>query len=222
MLLPAENYKLILENIKQAAYRSGRNPAAVKMIAVTKYVGLAEVNKAAALGLKDFGENRVQEAASKVGQRPDLNWHFIGHLQSNKVKEVLPHYILIHSLDRLSLATALQRCAERFGQMAETLVQVNTSGEKSKFGLSPEELPGFLDEIRTFDRIKVNGLMTMAPFVDDPEEARPCFSLLRILRDQNAEIGRELTELSMGMTNDYPVAIEEGATIIRIGSALFN
>jgi len=218
----ADNYDKLLENIQAAAARAGRDPDHIQLVAVTKYVGLNEVNEAAKAGIRDFGENRVQEADEKIKQFPELNWHFIGHLQSNKAKDVLPYYTLIHSLDRLSLAKALQRCGERFDLTAKVLVQVNTSGEESKFGLAPDQLPRFLEEIKSFDRLKVRGLMTMAPFYDNPEETRPCFKELAKLRDhcRNSDYGLE--HLSMGMTNDYMIAIEEGATIIRVGSALFG
>jgi PLP dependent protein len=218
----AENYKNVMNTISAAARRAGRDPASVKLVAVTKTVGLSEVEHAAALGMRDFGENRVQDAAVKVEKFPDYNWHFIGHLQSNKVKSVLPAYKLIHSLDRDSLAAALQQRAEELDIVVNALVQVNVSGENSKFGLSPAKLPAFLLKLYSYDRIKVKGLMTMAPFVDDPEEARPHFRHLRQLRDNNARPGMALEELSMGMTNDYEVAVEEGATMVRIGSALFS
>ena len=217
----AENYKNVMNTITAAARRAGRDPAAIKLIAVTKTVGVSVVENAAALGMRDFGENRVQDAALKVEKFPDLNWHFIGHLQSNKVKNVLPVYKLVHSLDRDSLAAALQERAEQLDITVNALVQVNVSGEDSKFGLSPARLPAFLLKLYSYDRIKVKGLMTMAPFVDDPEEARPHFKHLRRLRDENIRPGMELEELSMGMTNDYEVAVEEGATMVRIGSALF-
>lgn len=218
----AKNYKALLESIDQAARRSGRDPETVKLIAVTKTVGIEEVRKAAALGITDFGENRVQEAAAKVANVPEVRWHFIGHLQSNKVKDVLPAYTLIHSLDRPSLARALQRCAERINRNVDALIQVNVSGEQSKYGLAPEDLTGFLEKVSTYDRIIVKGLMTMAPFVDNPEDTRIYFRKLRQLRNENAAAGRDLPELSMGMTNDYLVAIEEGATMVRIGTALFG
>ncbi len=217
-----ENYKKVLMNIKESARRSGRSPESVKLIAVTKYVGIEAVRRAATLGITDFGENRVQEGAGKVESMPGLTWHFIGHLQSNKAKNVLPFYSLIHSLDRLSLARALQRCAERFDTTVQTLIQLNVAGEESKHGLAPAELADFLAELRSFDRIKVRGLMTMAPYVDDPEEVRPYFRELRRLREKNAKGHSELKELSMGMTNDYTVAVEEGATMVRIGGALFD
>lgn len=218
----ADNYKKLLENIEVAAARAGRDPQDIQLIAVTKYVGLNEVKEAVKVGIKDFGENRVQEADEKIKQFPGLNWHFIGHLQSNKAKDVLPYYTMIHSLDRLSLAKALQRCGERFNLMANVLIQVNTSGEESKSGLAPDEFPRFLEKIKSYDRLRVRGLMTMAPFYDDPEAVRPFFRELRYMRDQYSSIEFDFEHLSMGMTNDYMVAIEEGATIIRVGSALFG
>jgi len=218
----ADNYKKLLENIEVAAARAGRDPQDIQLIAVTKYVGLNEVKEAAKVGIKDFGENRVQEADEKIKQFPGLNWHFIGHLQSNKAKDVLPYYTMIHSLDRLSLAKALQRCGERFNLTANVLLQVNTSGEESKFGLAPDEFPRFLEKIKSYDRLRVRGLMTMAPFYDDPEAVRPFFRELCYLRDQYSSNEFDLEHLSMGMTNDYMIAIEEGATIIRVGSALFG
>jgi PLP dependent protein len=220
--MPAEKYRQIMLQIAEAALRSGRDPGTVKLIAVTKTVGIEKVRRAAALGIEDFGENRVQDAAGKVAAMPDLRWHFIGHLQSNKVKEVLLAYVLIHSLDRLSLAEALQDQAKKVGHPAEVLIQVNVSGEKSKFGLAPAELPAFLEKISLFDQVRVKGLMTMAPYLEDPEETRSYFRQLRLLRDVNQKEGLALPELSMGMTNDYIVAVEEGATMVRIGSALFG
>ena len=164
--MPAEKYRQIMLQIAEAALRSGRDPGAVKLIAVTKTVGIEMVRRAAALGIEDFGENRAQDAAEKVVAMPGLRWHFIGHLQSNKVKEVLPFYTLIHSLDRLSLAEALQDQAKKTGRPAEVLIQVNVSGEQSKFGLAPDELPAFLKKISVFDQIRAKGLMTMAPYLD--------------------------------------------------------
>ena len=218
----AKNYQKVLSAIDEAAHRSGRDPEMVKLVAVTKTVGIDEVRRAAALGICDFGENRVQDAAVKVASLTEVRWHFIGHLQTNKVKDVLPVYSLIHSLDRLSLAEALQHCAEKFNRTVKVLIQVNVSGEKSKFGLEPGELPGFLRKISNFGLLNIRGLMTMVPFVEDPGETRPYFRELRQLRDENAKPGVELPELSMGMTNDFAVAVEEGATIVRIGSALFG
>lgn len=218
----AKNYQNVLQLIDEAAARSGRSSQEIKIIAVTKTVGPEKVREAIELGLTDFGENRVQDAAEKVATITGVRWHFIGHLQSNKVRDVLPAYCLIHSLDRISLAEALQRCAERLALEVEVLIQVNVSGEESKFGLAPEAVPDFISRLQQFDRLKIAGLMTMAPFVEDPEEVRVCFRDLRLLRDSLVKPGLKLPELSMGMTNDFVVAVEEGATMVRIGSALFN
>ncbi|MDZ4132198.1 MAG: YggS family pyridoxal phosphate-dependent enzyme [Dethiobacteria bacterium] len=220
--MTADKYRQVMLQIAEASLRSGREPGAVKLIAVSKTVGVEMVRRAAALGIEDFGENRAQDAAEKVAAMPGLRWHFIGHLQSNKVKEVLPAYILIHSLDRLSLAEALQVQAKKVGSPAEVLIQINVSGEQSKFGLAPGDLPAFLEKISVFDQVRVKGLMTMAPYLEDPEETRSYFRQLRLLRDANQKEGLALSELSMGMTNDFVVAVEEGATMVRIGSALFG
>jgi PLP dependent protein len=216
------NLNRLRAQVSAAAERAGRSPADIRLIAVTKTVGVEQVRAAAALGLRDFGENRLQEAAPKLQALPELCWHFIGHIQTNKVKEVLKSFALIHSLDRLSLAEALQHWGEKQDREAAVLVQVNVSGEASKFGLEPAALPGFLEALRDYPRIRVEGLMTMAPFVDDPEEARPVFRRLRELRSAGARPGMELRHLSMGMTGDFEVAIEEGATMVRIGTALFG
>lgn len=217
-----KKYAEVKAQIAAAAEAAGRDPREVKLVAVTKTVGIEEVRQAVALGINDFGENRVQDAAPKVAALPEARWHFIGHLQSNKVKDVLPFYSLIHSLDRPSLAAALQSTAEGLDKTVDALVQVNVSGEESKFGLEPSALADFLGYLNSLERIRVCGLMTMAPFVDDPEAVRPVFRRLRELRDLYATSGNGLNELSMGMTNDYKVAVEEGATIVRIGSALFS
>ncbi len=217
-----KRYAEVKAEIAAAAENVGRDLSEIKLVAVTKTVSIEEVRQAFALGISDFGENRVQDAAPKVAALPEARWHFIGHLQSNKVKDVLPFYTLIHSLDRPSLAAALQNAAERLNEFVDVLVQVNVSGEDSKFGLEPSALADFLGYLNGLERLRINGLMTMAPFVDDPEEVRPVFRRLRELRDLYATSGNGLQELSMGMTNDYKVAVEEGATIVRIGSALFS
>ena len=217
-----KKYAEVKAQIAAAAEAAGRDPREVKLVAVTKTVGIEEVRQAVAFGINDFGENRVQDAAPKVAALPEARWHFIGHLQSNKVKDVLPFYSLSHSLDRPSLAAALQSTAESLEKTVDVLVQVNVAGEERKFGLEPSALADFLGYLNSLERIRVCGLMTMAPFVDDPEAVRPVFRRLRELRDLYATSGNGLNELSMGMTNDYKVAVEEGATIVRIGSALFS
>ncbi len=222
MILLAENYRNIKAALEESARKAGRRPEEIKLIAVTKSAGLEDIKEAAGLGITDFGANRVQEEAAKIRALPDVNWHFIGHLQRNKVKYIMPVYCMVQSLDRLSLAGELQRWAVKYERKIDVLIQVNISGEESKFGLAPEELAPFLEQAAGYDRLQVKGLMSMAPFVDDPEEARPYFKRLRELRDKNAVPGLELPELSMGMTGDYTVAVEEGATMVRIGGALFG
>lgn len=218
----ANNLKEIQKKIDAAALRAGRSPSEIRLVAVTKTVGPDEIRRAAALGLRDFGENRLQEAKPKLQLFPELRWHFIGHLQTNKVKDVLKAFSLIHSLDRLSLARELERRAGRLDSEARCLVQINISGEKSKFGLEEAELGDFLEAMRDYSRIKIEGLMTMAPYHAEPAEARLLFRRLRRLQKIHARPGMKLKELSMGMTNDYTVAVEEGATMLRIGTALFG
>lgn len=220
--LIAEKYRRINNNIAVAALSAGRSPKDIRLVAVTKTVGLEEIRQSIRLGMVDFGENRLQEALPKFQEFPDVNWHFIGHLQTNKVNAVIRHCSLIHSLDRLSLARAIQRSGERLDKLVSCLVQVNISGEQSKYGLAPEELPAFLAALKSFSRIKVLGLMAMAPLVDNPEQARPYFRRMRELQQDCATPEVALSELSMGMSSDYTVAVEEGATMIRVGSALFE
>lgn len=218
----ADNLGMVRKEIDAALERSGRRGATVRLVAVSKTVGPDQVSAAAALGLRDFGENRFQEARPKLQLFPDLRWHFIGHLQSNKAGEVLAGFTLIHSLDRIRLARRLQSQAERLDREARCLVQLNISGEKSKSGLAENELSDFLEAMADLPRVRVAGLMTMAPLGEDPERARPLFRRLRELQETHARPGLELRELSMGMTNDYIVAVEEGATMVRIGTALFG
>jgi pyridoxal phosphate enzyme (YggS family) len=220
----ADNLLDVEDRIAGAADRAGRNPSDVRLVVVTKTRPLDEIRTVLDCGHYALGENRVQEALSKIPQLPpQTEWHLIGHLQRNKAKQAVPHFAVIHSLDSLRLAGALQKAAESENRIVEALVEVNVSGEQSKFGLPPGDVHGLLEEIgRSFDRLRVRGLMTMAPFVDDPEEVRPVFRGLRELRDRLAGAGHELVHLSMGMTNDYEVAIEEGATLVRIGTAIFG
>lgn len=220
----ARNIERVKETIADACRKSGRRPEDVRLIAVTKYVGIDTTRAVLDLGIEHIGENRVQEAVpkyDKLGSRG--TWHFIGHLQSNKVKNVLGRFTYIHSLDRHSLAKEIQKRAAKRAMTVNCLLQVNVSGEKSKFGLAPSELVEFAKEVAEMSNIRIVGLMTMAPFVDNPEEVRPVFRELRSLRDQLyrlelPQVGK--LELSMGMSNDYTVAIEEGATMVRLGSVL--
>lgn len=220
----ARNIERVKATIADACRKSGRRPEDVRLIAVTKYVGIDTTRAVLDLGIEHIGENRVQEAVpkyDKLGSRG--TWHFIGHLQSNKVKNVLGRFTYIHSLDRHSLAKEIQKRAAKRAMTVNCLLQVNVSGEKSKFGLAPSELVEFAKEVAEMSNIRIVGLMTMAPFVDNPEEVRPVFKELRSLRDQlyRLELPRVgKLELSMGMSNDYTVAIEEGATMVRLGSVL--
>ncbi|MFP4975677.1 YggS family pyridoxal phosphate-dependent enzyme [Paenibacillus sp. CN-4] len=214
----------VTERIERACRNSNRSIEEVKLIAVTKYVSLEKTAEVLEQGLLHIGENRWQDAESKWRALGDKGvWHFIGHLQTNKVKDVIGKFQYIHSLDRLSLAKELQRKAAAEDLTVQAFVQVNISGEESKYGLRPEDVPAFLNEIAAMDRIKVIGLMTMAPYEAEPEATRPVFRGLRELRDRlNREgLTREpITELSMGMSNDFEVAVEEGATWVRLGSVL--
>ncbi|WP_379131581.1 YggS family pyridoxal phosphate-dependent enzyme [Paenibacillus sp. sgz500958] len=212
------------ERIEQACAVSGRDPGEVHVIAVTKYVSLDTVAGVLAVPMEHIGESRWQDAESKWKRLGDRGtWHFIGHLQTNKVKDVIGKFHYIHSLDRLSLAQELQRKAKAADINVKAFLQVNISGEDSKYGLAPEEVAGFLRSIESLDRLKVIGLMTMAPYEEDPELTRPVFRGLRELRDELNRLAltpEPITELSMGMSNDYEVAIQEGATWVRLGTVL--
>lgn len=212
------------ERVARACAASGRDVKDVQVIAVTKYVSLNTVADVLDAGLEHVAESRWQDAEAKWNALGNQGtWHFIGHLQTNKVKDVIGKFQYIHSLDRLSLARELQKKAESIGIQVKVFVQVNISGEDTKFGLPPEAVPGFLREIAAFDRIQVIGLMTMAPYEMEPEQTRPVFRGLRELRDElNAQglTPEPIRELSMGMSNDFEVAIEEGATWVRLGTVL--
>ena len=214
----------IRRQIAQAAEKSARDPGQIRLVAVTKTVDPDHARALHDLGLRDLGENRVQEILRKQTALADLdiNWHMIGHLQTNKAKKILGCCRLIHSVDSLRLAQALSKAAADLPAAAEILLQVNVSGEHTKAGFTPEELPAALDRIAQLPGLNTTGLMTMAPFVESAEAVRPCFVRLRQLRDTCRKTHPDLRHLSMGMTQDYPVAIEEGATIIRLGTALFR
>ena len=195
----------------------------VRIIAVTKGHGPEAVRAAHAAGLTEVGENRVQEALQKQEQLPDVpaHWHLIGTLQRNKARHVVGRFRLIHSVDRSDLAAELHRRSTPDSRQ-RILVQVNCSGEPQKGGVEPEGLPGLLDALRAFDRLEATGLMTMSALTDDTAEQRRAFRRLRELRDLAQREGHRLPELSMGMSGDYPVAVEEGATMIRLGTVLFG
>lgn len=222
----ADNVAAVRERIAEAAARSGRRPEDIRLIAVTKSISPEVIQEALAAGVRDLGENRVQEAVPKVEVLPsDCTWHLIGHLQTNKAKVAAETFCLIHSLDSLRLAQVLERRAAQVGKSVACLVEVNVAGEVSKHGISPDELVHFLSSVSTLEHISVRGLMTVAPYSHDPEEVRPVFRKLRDLACQAAELKLprvNMTELSMGMSGDFEVAIEEGATMVRIGSAIFG
>ncbi|MGD0154270.1 MAG: YggS family pyridoxal phosphate-dependent enzyme [Thermacetogeniaceae bacterium] len=215
----------ITERIARAALKDGRQLADVQLVAVTKMVPAELLGEAVACGLKALGENRVQDWLTKYEAWGDrVEWHLIGHLQQNKARYLTGRISLLHSLDSLRLAQQLDGLSSVQGRPWRVLVQVNVSGEATKYGLSPEELPGLLDATRSLKGLDICGLMTIAPYVNDPEEVRPVFRRLRLLQ---SEVSRSrpwlnLQHLSMGMSNDFEIAVEEGATLVRIGSALFG
>lgn len=222
-----ENIEQVLERVDRAAGRAGRKPEEITLVAVTKTVPPELIREAVALGLKDLGENRVQELLKKQPLLSDLeiNWHLIGHLQRNKAKYVFNRVKLIHSLDSLELARELDKRAGSAGSVVDVLVEVNVAQESTKFGLLVEQVPSFFKEVVGFEHLRILGLMTVAPLVDDPEEVRPVFRRLRELSKEVEALRLprvEMRYLSMGMSNDFEVAIEEGSNMVRIGTAIFG
>lgn len=221
-----DNILEVRQRIAAAAVRAGRNPEDVKLIAVTKTVETPAMDEALRAGIIAFGENRVQELVRKyVCFQGKVEWHLIGHLQTNKVKQVVGKADLIHSLDRVNLAREISAAAQGSGVTVPVLIQVNVSGEDTKYGIDPGETADFVTEVAGYQGLSVQGLMTMAPFVTDPEETRPVFRGLADLAHKiaaNKTPGVEMRWLSMGMTNDYEVAIQEGANLVRIGSGIFG
>ncbi|MBI3353580.1 MAG: YggS family pyridoxal phosphate-dependent enzyme [Nitrospirae bacterium] len=224
----AENVKAVRTRIEQAAKRSGRDVKYIKLIAVTKTVDINRIKEAVEAGLKIFGENRVQEAQKKVTSYElrvtsgKIEWHFIGHLQTNKVKDVVGSFELIHAVDSLRLSEEIDRQAKKRGIVQDILIEVKLSEEESKYGITEEELLPLIESVSKFNNIKLLGLMAIPPFFDDAEKTRPYFKRLRELRDEAVKNGFNLPELSMGMSHDFETAIEEGATMVRIGTAIFG
>ncbi|MEO5930875.1 MAG: YggS family pyridoxal phosphate-dependent enzyme [Candidatus Kapaibacterium sp.] len=218
----AGRYRDILRRIGAACARSGRDPHEVTVIGVTKTKPAEIVGAARDAGITEIGENYVQEMVAKHAVIGDaVHWHFIGHLQRNKVREIIPFTGMIHGVDSERLGAEIGRQAAALGRLMPVLLQVNTSGEESKFGVAPEDALYLGRALAAIPGIELRGLMTIAAFPDDPEEVRPMFRLLRDLRNNlRAEI--PLPDLSMGMTGDFEVAVEEGATLVRIGTALFG
>lgn len=222
----SDNLCYVQQQIISATNKVKRDFQAIKLVAVSKTISVETMNKAVQTGVKVFGENKVQELVDKIPQFPsDVEWHMIGHLQTNKVKYIIDKVHLIHSLDRISLAQEISKRSIETGRNIDVLVEVNIGGESTKHGLQAMETKDFIEEISGYSNIKIKGLMTVAPFVKDPEEVRPVFRQLRLLAQdiKNSNIqGVSMDILSMGMSNDFPVAIEEGATIIRVGSKIFG
>jgi len=222
----ASNIRGIRERIAAAALRAGRDPGGIGLMAVSKTVGPERILQAVAAGITLFGENYVQEAREKipaVGGR--VSWHMIGHLQTNKVKYVISLFDWVHSVDRLELAQELDRRAGQHAKNLNVLIEVNVSGEASKNGIEPAQVLALAGQIAELPNLQVRGLMTMPPYSDNPENSRPYFQALRRLRDDISAAAIpnvRMDELSMGMTDDFEVAIEEGATIIRVGRAIFG
>ena len=218
------NLEMIRGRMAAACARVGRSLNSVLLLPVSKGQPPDVVRAAAEMGLTEFGENRIQEAKAKFSMCPSrLRWHMIGHLQTNKCREAVRLFELIHSVDSLHLAAELDRCAERAARNTAILLEVNVSGEASKHGFLPPQLLAEFEELNRLRRLEIHGLMTMAPWTPEPEKVRPVFRRLRELRGECETIlGAPLPHLSMGMSGDFEVAIEEGATIVRVGTALFG
>jgi pyridoxal phosphate enzyme (YggS family) len=214
----------IRRRMEQACERAGRDPATVQLLAISKTQGPEAIVDAVQLGVTQFGENKVQEARQKIPQSPSAaKWHFVGHLQTNKAREAVRLFEMVHAVDSLKLLETLDRVCQEEGRTLPVCLEVNVSGERSKFGLPPEEVPLVLKASQALFRVRIVGVMTIPPIAEDPEEARPFFRRLRELRDRwQSESGILLPELSMGMSHDFEVAIEEGATWIRVGTLLFG
>jgi pyridoxal phosphate enzyme (YggS family) len=224
MSFVAENLTEIRGRIEQAAIRAGRRAEEIRLVAVSKTHPPEKIREAFECGQLVFGESRVQEALPKLDALPpEIEWHFIGHLQTNKIRKIISRFALFHGVDNTNLALQMNRIAGEIGTTANVLLEVNVSGEESKFGFDPEALPVALDQLLSLPYFRIHGLMTMAPYSDNPEEARPFFGRLRELRDRlTAATGHPLAELSMGMSGDFEQGIAEGATIVRVGSAIFG
>ena len=221
-----ENLKEVEEKIAEACIKAGRKREDVTLVAVSKTKPISMLKEIYECNIRDFGENKVQELSDKYSQMPaDIKWHLIGHLQRNKVKAVIDKTVLIHSVDSVRLAETIEQEASKKGLNVDVLIEVNVAEEDSKFGLKLDEVIPTIETIAKFPHVHIKGLMTIAPYVEDPEENRSIFAMLRKLsvdieskNIDNVSVGI----LSMGMTNDYQVAIEEGATIVRVGTAIFG
>ncbi len=215
---------VVQEQISDAAHKAARTPSDVRLLAASKTRLPEEVDEAVRAGLTLFGENRIQEAKQKIPLCSSAaEWHFIGHLQTNKVRDAVAFFSTIQTVDSLRLAEEIGNECGRQNKSLDILLEVNVSGERSKFGISPDQLPSLLEKVNAMTRLRVCGFMTMAPFAPEPEKARPFFAALRECRDRlQSQTGLHLPELSMGMSHDFEAAIKEGSTKVRIGSLLFG
>lgn len=220
------NLDNVMLRVRAAAERSGRSLEDIKVIAVTKTVDVARINDVYEYGLRDMGENRVQELLEKYDKLPsDIKWHLIGHLQTNKVKYIADKVEMIHSVDSIELAKEIDKRAARLQRKVNILLQVNVSGEETKFGISPDQVDEYISELSRMENISIKGLMTIAPYAQDPQDVRPVFrKLYNIYIDIKSKRydNVSMDYLSMGMSNDFEVAIEEGANIVRIGTSIFG
>ena len=220
----AENLERVREQIAQAAARAGRVAEEIELVAITKTHPAEKVREAIEAGQTLFGESRVQEARAKIPELPsNLRWHFVGHLQKNKIRHALPLFEMIHSVDSLDVAQDINRIAEEQGMHPRVLLEVNVAGEGSKFGFGSETLRAEMESLLALPRLSILGLMTIPPLAEKAEASRKYFVQLRTLRDRlQAEFRVDLAQLSMGMTQDFPIAVEEGATLVRVGTAIFG
>ncbi|MCC5911949.1 MAG: YggS family pyridoxal phosphate-dependent enzyme [Clostridiaceae bacterium] len=222
----AENLQIVKEQIEASAKKAARDPKDIQLIAVTKTVDVETINEAINLGVQCIGENKVQELTEKydhIGEK--VKYHMIGHLQKNKVKYIIDKVELIHSLDSYELALEIEKRAKNIEKVVDCLLQVNVSGEESKFGVAPEEAVPLLKKISELEHLHITGLMTMAPYMEDTEDARIYFKRLKTLSEEIDKMNLtniDMEYLSMGMSNDFEVAIEEGANLVRVGSRIFG
>ena len=222
----AENLKAVMDRIAAAAKRAGRDPSSVRLVTVTKTVAPERIREAVAAGAAILGENRVQEAKEKIEALGSIaSWHLIGRLQTNKAKYAVRLFDLIHSVDTIGLARELDKQAAKTGKVQDVLIEVSIAGEASKAGMAVREAPALVRGVASLRHVRVRGLMTMPPYSEDPDDSRPFFRVLRELAEAIAKEnipGVSMQELSMGMSGDFEVAVEEGATLVRVGTAIFG
>jgi pyridoxal phosphate enzyme (YggS family) len=220
-----QNLDRVQELLRKTALKCGRDPATIRLLAVSKTFPASVVDRAARAGQRSFGENRIQEAISKIPavETEGLEWHLVGHLQSNKARKAVEIFDVIETIDSLKIARRISRCCEELKKEIEVLIQVNIGGERQKSGFAPSEVMAAVKEVEKLPVLRLTGLMTIPPLASEPEESRPFFKRMSsLLEEINAGQSVHLTELSMGMSGDYLVAIEEGATIVRLGTSIFG